>query len=191
MKVVGIVVLVMSCSLCGASDLKITASDGFCCSLPIEYPTNYYTNTCKYNMDLVTDVLMNTVVNVDFVYDAASCSARTQYIGFDGNYYLFNTESYLDFSGVADLLWIKQDYSNCHTVSGAGIQGSGAQLVLLGNSLLFDLQPGTVKMNYYESDNVFVLSFNSVNGDIICDNPVDLSGIITTGGSVIFSDGFE
>jgi hypothetical protein len=189
MKLFAIIALVLLSTSSNAGNLKITGSDGTCCTLPIEYPTNYFANTCKYNMDLITDSIMGTVANVDFVYDEPNCPTRSQYIGFDGNYYAFSTEAYLDFSGIADLLWIKQDYFNCHTVSGSSILSGGAQLVLLGNTLLFDLGTGNVNMNYYSASNIYVLSFNSANGDILCDNPVDLTGLLDT--PIIFSNGFE
>ncbi|MFK5892216.1 MAG: hypothetical protein QM504_03230 [Pseudomonadota bacterium] len=189
MKSAVLLSVVISSFAC-AGDMVFTGSEGKEVILPIEYPSNYLVGTCELAMTLVTDTVNFSTIDASLSWNASdgSCPGRAHYFQLDGLYYPYNNDIYLDFSGFSNLLWIKQDFFNCHTANGALVNDDPPNF-LLGNFFLGQLDSTKIVNQYYPLTNIMVTSFNSTNHNIICNGSFDISSLLITMG--IFADGFE
>lgn len=160
----------------------------------ILYPIFFDMKNCKLNFDLLCNDGV-TVKEGIFDYEVTNqCSDKIQYLFLDDDAYLLEDiendpqDIQIDFEGIADIVWFKQLFSGCDTSDGSPVDtSSDSPLVLLGNSFVFNMEPGTFEI-ISTNQNFIVYKLKSTNGNLICNDAIDQFDISN---DLIFLNGFE
>ncbi len=144
------------------------------------FPITYSYNDCQFDFTVFNDGSVDDVS----IYNNLGCTADNHFLVIDELMYQLKNTMSLDIYSDVFLFSGSSILSGCTTISGSPIIVSNPYLFIDGQNISFS---STIDVEmFYDSENMY-FKFDSVNGDVVCDNSIPF----VDPSDVIFSGGFE
>ncbi len=179
MKILALVLLLTPFSSHGLWSYNVINNGVPLLSADLLFPVSYTHSSCQFE----TSVINNGVLDEVFIINTAGCFANNHFFVIDGYMYALSDTVEIDF--YADLhLYSETDFmTGCSSATGpiptesprVNVSGLSAQFLSNEDMLVF-----------IHSGNIY-FKYESINGDIICDNAIEF----VDPSEIIFQGGFE